>query len=84
MTREAAMIEIDQYITWQGQACGYRIGELKIKELRQKATQELGPYFDLPEFHYIIFSNGPMPLRVLENLIDNWMTDVKLSASEVT
>ncbi|KAL3846519.1 hypothetical protein ACJMK2_017499 [Sinanodonta woodiana] len=79
-TREGAVIEIDRYITWPGQACGYKMGELKIKELRQKASKELGAHFDLPEFHYVILSNGPMPLDVLENVIDNWINDVKLAS----
>ncbi|KAK3577984.1 hypothetical protein CHS0354_013646 [Potamilus streckersoni] len=79
-TKEVVVIEIDRYITWPGQACGYKMGELKIKELRQKAAKELGPLFDLPEFHYVILSNGPMPLGVLENVIDNWINDVKLAS----
>ncbi|KAK3586506.1 hypothetical protein CHS0354_033526 [Potamilus streckersoni] len=77
-TREGTAIEIDCYITWPGQACGYKIGELKIKELRQKAEKELGPHFDLSEFHYTILSNGPMPLYTLENVIDSWINDVIL------
>ncbi|KAL3846517.1 hypothetical protein ACJMK2_017497, partial [Sinanodonta woodiana] len=81
LTREAADIEIDRYITWPGQACGYKMGELKIKELRQKATNELGQLFDLPEFHDIVLSNGPMPLDILEDLIDNWIRDVKSAAT---
>ncbi|KAK3577985.1 hypothetical protein CHS0354_013647 [Potamilus streckersoni] len=83
ITREAAMIEIDRYITWPGQACGYKMGELKIKELRQKATNELGLLFDLPEFHDIILRNGPMPLSILENLIEDWIKDVKSTASKI-
>ncbi|KAL3846419.1 hypothetical protein ACJMK2_017412 [Sinanodonta woodiana] len=75
-TVEGSMIEIDRYITWPGQACGYKIGELKIKELRKKAEQELGHLFDLSEFHYTILSNGPMPFYTLENVINIWISEV--------
>ncbi|KFM58361.1 hypothetical protein X975_27171, partial [Stegodyphus mimosarum] len=55
--------EVDRYITWPGQACAYKYGEMKIKELRRKAEAELGDAFDIKEFHDVILrNNGPMDL----------------------
>jgi uncharacterized protein (DUF885 family) len=63
--------EIDRYIAWPGQACSYKIGELKILELREKMKQALGQKFSLKAFHNIILLNGSMPLSVLEKIIDH-------------
>jgi len=62
--------EIDRYITWPGQACGYKIGELKIKELRKKAESKLGNKFNVKRFHDVIVSMGAVPLNILEKQID--------------
>ncbi len=73
LSRHEITTETDRYISWPGQALAYKIGELKIRELRRKAREALGARFDLGEFHDAILLNGPVPLKVLENQIERWI-----------
>ncbi|XP_069104118.1 uncharacterized protein [Argopecten irradians] len=83
-SREATTIEVNRYITLPGQACGYKVGEIRIKELRSKAETELGSLFNLKDFHTVLLTNGPMPLDVLETTVDDWITNTKNSAPSPT
>lgn len=69
--------EVDRYIAWPAQALGYKIGELKILELRTRAQQQLGPKFDLKAFDDQVVDSGAMPMDVLESRINDWIAAQK-------
>lgn len=69
--------EIDRYIAWPGQATAYKMGELKLWELRSKAEAELGDKFDIRSFHDAVLVEGAMPLAVLERRIDDYIAEQK-------
>ena len=69
--------EVNRYITWPGQALAYKVGELKIRELRTLAEDELGASFDLRAFHDTVLENGSVPLSVLETHVKRWIAGEK-------
>ena len=69
--------ETDRYISWPGQALSYKIGELKIRELRTNAEKELGTNFDIREFHEVVLEQGTVTLSILEKRINNYITKKK-------
>ncbi|MFK7758314.1 MAG: DUF885 family protein [Phycisphaerales bacterium] len=73
--------EVDRYIGWPGQATGYKIGQLMIRNLRATAERELGEDFDLRAFHDEILKDGSIPLPVLEKQINRWISDQRLTMS---
>ena len=65
--------EVNRYISWPGQALAYKLGELKIRELRAFATKELGAKFDLAAFHDTVLGQGAVPLDVLDTMVRDWV-----------
>ncbi len=72
--------ETDRYISWPGQALSYKMGELKIRELRKKAEAELGSKFDIRQFHEIVLGQGTVTLSILEKRINTYIEQVKNGA----
>jgi uncharacterized protein (DUF885 family) len=77
MAESDVIAEIERYIVMPGQATAYKVGMLKILELREKAKTELGDQFDLAEFHDVILKNGALPLDILERLVNQYIKDKK-------
>jgi len=70
---------VRRYLTLPGQATSYKIGMMKILELREKAKRELGDKFDIRGFHDTVLGGGALPLPMLEKRVDNWIAQVKNS-----
>ncbi|MDP2058665.1 MAG: DUF885 family protein, partial [Flavobacteriaceae bacterium] len=74
-SKESIIAEIERYMVIPGQALSYKIGQLKIRELRAKAEKELGDRFDIRKFHNQVLMSGSLPLSLLETKIDKWIAD---------
>ncbi len=72
--------EIERYIVMPGQACAYKIGMLKILELRNKAQTELGDKFKLTDFHDVVLKNGSMPIAILERVVEQYISETKANS----
>ncbi|MGY8837761.1 MAG: DUF885 domain-containing protein [Enterobacterales bacterium] len=77
LPQSAVEDQIDRYISWPGQALSYKMGEIKIRELRAKAEKELGPQFDIRSFHDTVIGQGSLPMAVLEDVINDWIAKQK-------
>ncbi len=76
-SEESIVAEIERYISWPGQALSYKVGQLKIRELRAKAEQMLGDQFDIRQFHNQVLQEGCLPLIFLQVKLDRWMVKQK-------
>ena len=77
MNDSEVISEVERYMGQPGQACAYKVGQLKILELRERAKAELGSRFDLKDFHAVVLENGGVPLTLLDKLVDDWIAKVK-------
>jgi len=73
MNESEVITEVERYMGLPGQACAYKVGQLKILELRERAKRMLGPRFNLKDFHAVVLENGGVPLTLLEKLVDDWI-----------
>jgi uncharacterized protein (DUF885 family) len=77
MNESEVITEVERYMGQPGQACAYKVGQLKILELRERAKAELGAKFDLKDFHAVVLENGGVPLTSLEELVNEWIARTK-------
>jgi len=75
-TDQDIIVEVDRYIVWPGQALGYKMGQLKIHELRTNAQRRLGSKFNIRQFHNVILSHGAVPLDLLEVQVNSWVAEM--------
>jgi uncharacterized protein (DUF885 family) len=79
MNESEVTSEVERYMGLPGQACAYKVGQLKILELRERAKAALGPKFDIRDFHAVVLDNGGVPLTLLESLVDEWIAKARSS-----
>jgi uncharacterized protein (DUF885 family) len=77
MNESEVVSEVERYMGQPGQACAYKIGQLKILELRERAKAALGSKFDLKEFHAVVLENGAVPMTLLEQIVNEWIERTK-------
>jgi uncharacterized protein (DUF885 family) len=77
MGEKEVVAEIERYLVMPGQALAYKVGMLKLVELRDRARRELGDRFDMREFHNVVLTNGSVPLEILERLVEAWIAERK-------
>ena len=77
LSERDAVKEVERFLVWPGQASSYKIGQLKILDLRRKAQQALGTGFDIREFHDVVLANGALPLETLEQQVDSYIATKK-------
>jgi uncharacterized protein (DUF885 family) len=82
MDEPSVQAEVDRYIAWPSQALAYKIGQLKILQLRDQAKQELGDRFDIRAFHDEVLDSGSLPLDVLSDRVDAWIVQVKAASQK--
>jgi uncharacterized protein (DUF885 family) len=75
MPESDVVAEIERYIVMPGQATSYKVGMMKILDVREKAKLALGDEFDIKEFHDVVLKNGAVPLDILERLVDNYIRE---------
>jgi uncharacterized protein (DUF885 family) len=73
MSRAEVTTEVERYMVTPGQACAYKLGMLKLLQLRERARAALGPRFDLKEYHRVVLQSGALPLDSLEQVVDDWV-----------
>ena len=74
-TDQDITVEVDRYIVWPGQALAYKLGQLKIRELRTAAESQLGAKFNVRTFHDAVLENGAVPLGILEQHVQQWLAN---------
>lgn len=77
MHHDSVVTEIERYFVWPGQACSYKIGQLKILALRERAKKVLGDRFSLQQFHNVVLGTAAVPLAVLESVVDHWIESLQ-------
>jgi uncharacterized protein (DUF885 family) len=77
MNESEVISEVERYMGQPGQACAYKVGQIKILELRERAKSALGPKFNLKAFHAVVLENGGVPLTLLDTLVDEWIANTK-------
>ena len=77
LPESTVVTEVERYIVMPGQACAYKVGMLKILELRERSRTALGDLFDIRDFHDVVLMNGSVPLEILETIVDNYIDSTR-------